>query len=99
MPIQFLFAQSFVPWAIIKEIGDEQLINGAIPGEIFFNYIVDGEIIFKVVESLTPYVDEIIEKGTAQNLLLVHQDPDVIYFCERKLIEKNLWLNNKPRKN
>ncbi|USN50174.1 MAG: hypothetical protein H6731_07850 [Myxococcales bacterium] len=87
------FAQSLEPLKIVKEKGDEQLVNGEIPGEIFYNYSVDGEIIFKAVESLTQCVDALIFEAIEHDRMLVHLDSEVIYFCEKTLVLKNLILN------
>ncbi len=88
----FGFADMIDPSQLVKVKGDEYLATGDNAGEYFCNYMVDGEIRFRVIESLTGQVDEMIDLAMNVGFQLFHIAPTINYFYDSEMIEQNLVM-------
>ena len=66
--------------------------GGALDGQDFWNYAVEDSIKFRVIESLTGTVDEMITEAINNSAMLNHIDPDTQWFCDADEIAQALVI-------
>ncbi len=86
----FGFAQDIDPSQLVKKGSDRLLLTGDDPGERFFDYKVNGEVKFRVLERFAYLVDEMISHAQDSNLMIRHVDPEVNYLYDEELIYGNI---------